>query len=720
VKRTSIRAALAYTVFAVSAAALLLPNSASAVVTANWGVDSYKDFDEGEADNSFITSLGEVKAGWNTKRTDLEFDGVWSAVTDKDGSVLVGTDDEATIYRITGNKVTKVADIADTIAVVSLALASDGSLYAGTMPGGEVWKVDTGAGTAAKLATLTDAETVWSLAIGAKNDKLYAGTGPNGALFEIDPANGKSRSVFETDDKRILALVGTSDGAIWMGTSDKALVFRHDPAKKTTRAMADFAGNEITAMAASGAGVIVTANDLKEPITSGTKTKAQVDKAKKKAPEGEKPKMPDKGSTPGADKDTASGSEVTRKGGRKGKGALYRVHGDGNMEQLHALTATYFTALAVTADGVVFAGAADKGRIYMIDTDQSVSTAFDVEERQIAALVHDETHGVRFATGDAAAFYATDGKSSKASYSSKVFDTKTPSRFGKIAWHGAGKLKVETRSGNTSEPGKGWSNWTPPKKATRGGGNSFSAKVASPTGRYIQWRVSFNGDPDSVLRKATVYYLPHNRATKLTEVTIEPSSNTKSLVTLKSGAKPRSPVVKVKWKIDNPDKDETVYSLSVRQEGAVLWREIQTGDKPLTGTSYDWNTETFPDGYYRLRVTASDSRANSSDRAMESTHTTGLFLVDNEKPAIDGINVKYPLASAKAADTMSTIAEMSYSVDDGPWQVGASRDAIFDDLTEMLKIALPDDLDAGVHTLAIRVADEAGNIGSASVTFRVK
>lgn len=719
-KRTSIRAALAYSLFAVSAAALLLPHSASAVVTASWGVDSYKDFDAGEADGSFITSLGEVKPGWDTKRTNLEFDGVWAAVTDKDGSVLVGTDDEASIYRISGDKVTKVADIADTIAVVSLALAANGTLYAGTMPGGEVWKIDTGAGTATKLAELADAETVWSLAIGAKNDKLYAGTGPKGALFEVDPANGNSRVVFETDDKRILALAGTSDGAIWMGTSDKALVFRHDPAKKTTRAMADYSGNEITAMAASGAGVIVAANDLKEPITSGTKTKAQIDKAKKKPDGGETPKMPDNGSTPGADKATPSAADVTRKGGRKGKGALYRVHGDGNMEQLHALTATYFTTLVVTGEGVVYAGAADKGRIYMIDTDQSVSTAFDVEERQIAAIVYDDTRGVRFATGDAAAFYATSGKAGKATYASKVFDTETPSRFGKIAWHGAGKLKIETRSGNTSEPGKGWSNWVAPKKMSRGGGNSFSAKVASPTGRYIQWRVSFNGDADAVLRKATVYYLPHNRATTLTEVSVEPTSNKSSLVTLGDGTKPRSPVVKIKWKIDNPDKDETVYSLAVRQEGAVLWRDIQTGDKPLTGTSYDWNTETFPDGYYRLRVTASDGRANSSDRAMKSTRTTGLFLVDNEKPAIDGINVKYPLASAKASDTMSTIAEMSYSVDDGDWMVGASRDAIFDDLTEMLEISLPDDLTAGVHTLSIRVADEAGNIGNASVTFRVK
>jgi hypothetical protein len=62
---------------------------------------------------------------------------------------------------------------------------------------------------------------------------------------------------------------------------------------------------------------------------------------------------------------------------------------------------------------------------------------------------------------------------------------------------------------------------------------------------------------------------------------------------------------------------------------------------------------------------------------------------------------------------------MAWSVDDRPWQLGGAQDRLFDDTTEMLRIKLPADLSPGVHTLAIRVADEAGNIGSASVSFRV-
>ena len=130
--------------------------------------------------------------------------------------------------------------------------------------------------------------------------------------------------------------------------------------------------------------------------------------------------------------------------------------------------------------------------------------------------------------------------------------------------------------------------------------------------------------------------------------------------------------------------------------------------------------ETYPDGWYRLRVTASDAAANSPDRALTSSQTTTMFAIDNTRPVIDGLTVTYPRAQARATDALSTIAEMAFSVDDGPWQLGASADGLFDDLSENLRIDLPAALSRGTHTLAVRVADAAGNIGSLSATFVVK
>ena len=696
---------------------------ASAVLTSTWTVETYEQWNKGEASDALVTSLGEVRPGWSTERTDLELEGIWSALHGRDGSVLLGTDDQGAVYRVRAGKAAKLASIPDAIAVVSLAEGADGTIYAGTMPGGEVWKIEPRSGRATRLVTLPRAETVWALALGKDGKQLYAGTGPEGELFAIDVRAGKARVAFQTEDKRILSVVAAPDGGIWLGTSDKAMVFRHDPARNATRAMGDFSGNEITAMAVWSEGVIVCANDLDEPSTTGTKTKAAIDKARAAKKAGEKPDMPAVGSKPGADKAAPVGTEPARKGGRKGKGALYRVYADGRLEQLHALTATYFTDVAVTPGGRIFAGAADKGRVYLVDTDDSVSTAFDVDERVVAALLLDPTasgggdRGLVFATSDASALYRATGRAKTGSYTSDVFDTGAPSRFGKLLWQGSGGMSIATRTGNTAEPGQGWSAFERTGKPARSGGQRSAGEVSSPPGRYIQFRVELQ-DADAVLRQARLYYLPQNRATRVTSIEIK-NPAAKSGITLQTGATPaRSPVIELKWKIENPDSDSTEYVLEARRDGEALWRPLRR--QPHTGTSFEWNTETYPDGHYRVRVTASDRRANASDRAREHTRASNMFVIDNQKPSISDLTVQYPRVTARASDALSVIAEVGFAVDDGPWHIGGTVDGLFDSTEEALRFELPRDLAPGFHTLTVRVADEAGNIGVASVSFQVK
>jgi len=120
--------------------------------------------------------------------------------------------------------------------------------------------------------------------------------------------------------------------------------------------------------------------------SGGPSTRTQVEAADKPTQgKGQVAKPPDVGTKPGADKDPNAVTDLGRKGAKKGKGALFRVASDGRLDQLHALTATYFTSLVVTAEGTVYAGAADKGRVYMVDNDQAVATAFDVRAASFAS-----------------------------------------------------------------------------------------------------------------------------------------------------------------------------------------------------------------------------------------------------------------------------------------------------------------------------------------------
>ncbi len=698
--------------------ALLLSGTASAVITQTWSVETYQQFDAGDATNAYITSTGELRPGSTTKRTALEGDAAWAALRMADGSVLIGSDDDGAIYRVTDTGAKKVATVPGAIAVVALAQTSDGAVWAGAMPGAQVFRVDVGSGKVSPGPKLKDVETVWSLA--AAGSTLYAGTGPGGKLFAITGSTAKE--VFDSEDKRITALAITTDGAVWLGTSERALVFRFDPKQPSRpRAMADFAGNEISSLVPYRDGVVAAANELAETPPAQGKTAAQVDAAEKpNAPKGQAAKTPDVGTKPGADKDPPSVTDLGRKGAKKGKGALFRIGSDARLDQLHALTQTYFTSLAVTADGKLYAGAADKGRVYVVEGDGSVATAFDVDERSVSQ-VWTEKGGIGFATDDSAALYRSTGRADQARYLSDVLDAKAVSRFGKLTWVAQGKVKIETRSGNTAKPGVGWSDWAVPSQIGKLGGGNEGGKIASPPGRYFQFRVALDDD-DARVRRVMAYYAPQNQPTTVQEVTVELAAK-ESLPTTKDGAaKPRSPVLKLKWKIENPDSDDTIYVLEARRDGEANWRPISTGagKAPLTATTFDWNTETYPDGWYRVRVTASDSAANSPDRALTSSQSTTMFAIDNTRPVIENLTVTYPTARARAADVLSAITEMAFSVDDGPWQIGTTADALFDDAVEDLQIGLPAGLARGPHTLAVRVADAAGNVGSTSVTFVIK
>src|SRR5438128_632712 len=110
----------------------MLAVRADAVVTAQWTVETYQQFDAGDATNAFITSMGEVRPGWDTKRTALEGDAVWSSLRMADGTVLLGSDAGGAVYKVSGDSVKKVVSIDGAIAVVSLAQTSDGAVWAGT------------------------------------------------------------------------------------------------------------------------------------------------------------------------------------------------------------------------------------------------------------------------------------------------------------------------------------------------------------------------------------------------------------------------------------------------------------------------------------------------------------------------------------------------------------------------------------------------------------
>ena len=710
--------------------AVALP--ARAVTTRTWRVTTYKDFDEGEATGVLLSSLGDVSPGFGVQRVDVPVAQVFSSVTAPDGTVWLGTGDQAELYAFDGKSARMVAKL-DGVLVASLAVAGDGTVYAGTVPGGRIYKVarpvspkgGKAAEAAQELCKLDGADHIWALALDGAGT-LYAATGPNGRIYAIDVATGKNRVLWDSGEKHILSMVRLPDGSLLAGSADEAILYRvatdgkeaarrPDTGGAIARALHDFDGDEVRAIAQKGGAIYLAVNEFeKKPGSAGATPSPQ------KA-HGTKIVLPSSAVATTAPSPAPPGRD------RKGKGAIYRVDADGRIEQLHALADTYFTALHVDKDDNVFAAAGANGRVYVIRPDRTVLTALDLPERQILTLALDGPHPV-VGAGDAGALYKIDfAPPREATYVSKVFDAAFPSRWGNLRWSGTAPnpsgLTLATRSGNTSRPDKTWSAWQPPVSAARESDGpqvllgQGQGRIASPPGRYLQFEARFA--KGAVLRDVTVFFLPQNQRARVVEISVGDDPAARLAHAARAAGKPRSPIVKVQWKVENPDEDDLIYRLWFREEGEQTWKPLG-GPDPLTAKFWDWNTEAIPDGNYVLKVVASDERANPREEHLEHELLSAPFLIDNRKPEVVGLAVSYPFATGSARDTFSPLTELGFSIDGGDFQPFAPRDGVFDDLAEEFNLKLPAGLAPGTHTLAIRAVDAADNVGAVQTSFHVK
>src|SRR6185503_14659137 len=95
-----------------------------------------------------------------------------------------------------------------------------------------------------------------------------------------------------------------------------------------------------------------------------------------------------------------------------------------------------------------------------------------------------------------------------------------------------------------------WSAWQKLGATSKAGGDALVGPVGSPGGRYLQVRVALAGG--ATLRQLNAYYLPQNQRARITDVTAGDDSGSKTPVTTGTGAtKVRSPILKLKWKVEN-------------------------------------------------------------------------------------------------------------------------------------------------------------------------
>lgn len=660
---------------------VLVAAPGEAVVTRTFSLDTATELSAGVLDRVSVAADGTVVLGADVQRIAPPdtVGSVWSLLDMGDGSVLAGTGVDGRVYRIANNAATLYAQT-DALVVTSLTRADDGTVYAGTLPDGKLYKLvapSNGRPSApVVVAELPGAQHIWAVAWDRARRAVLCATGPEGKLFAVDPrlpSGSNATVVFDSEEPHLYAMALRNSEAIVGSGGGHAIVYAVRGAGQA-RVLARLQGDEVKGIAIAGDDVIAAANEFTES-----------------------PEPPRRSTSTGR---TPSPGGVAAGRPRAGKGSVYRLRPSGLFERIYNNTESHVTALEWNGSTrEAWASLGVGGRVIAVAEDRTSRVAFDVDETQVLSLSLTGRTPI-FGTGDTGVFYrVTDARPQGATWNSKVLDATSPARWGAVRWRGSGAIDWESRSGNTDTPDATWSAWQ---------ALDPDGAVQSPSSRYVQVRARFGREASTTVRAVTVYYLPENQRAVLTEVTAA-TPETKVGET-------RASVIKLAWKVENPDADAIRYRVRFRGDAEQTWRPLLRNQDWLSGTSYEWGTDGLPEGWYRVEVEASDEASNPSDAATSDRRASEPVLVDNTAPTVT-VRAEADRVSGDAHDGASAVTRVEVSFDAGEWRPMRASDGVFDERDESFTATLPT-LASGEHVVSVRAYDEAGNLGVASARFR--
>jgi hypothetical protein len=174
-----------------------------------------------------------------------------------------------------------------------------------------------------------------------------------------------------------------------------------------------------------------------------------------------------------------------------------------------------------------------------------------------------------------------------------------------------------------------------------------------------------------------------------------------------------------RWQAADPNGDAMLFMVEIRGVNESEWKPLR--DK-ITEKYLSWDSTAFPDGEYRIRVTASDAPGNPPAEALTARMESSPFWIDNTPPRITALTAARNAGKLQvrwhAADALNNIARAEYSLDGGEWKVAAPVTRLSDSLELDYELAIDTAGAATEHTLAVRVEDTYGNQSTDKVVAR--
>ncbi len=345
-----------------------------------------------------------------------------------------------------------------------------------------------------------------------------------------------------------------------------------------------------------------------------------------------------------------------------GRSELIRIDPDGAPRRVWSHGTDLVYAITLDAQQRPLLGTGNRGKIYRIDSPQLSTTLVSAMSTQITALAPGLKGAVYAVTANIGKIFRLGPEVEKeGTLESDVLDAGAFSYWGRARWEGdaaGGQITLETRSGNLDRPQKNWSAWSAVPLTKEGG------RMASPASRFLQYRLKMTSGSGTVSPSVTMVelaYLSKNIApvVQAVESTLAnyrfPASSTTSssgppatinlpaigqrsrsggglsLDTASSTLNHSKGWIGARWSATDENGDTLVFKIEIRGQGESEWKLLKD---QLRERQYSWDSTTFADGHYQVRVTASDAPGNPPTDALTAQLESEPFLIDNTTPQI--------------------------------------------------------------------------------------
>jgi sugar lactone lactonase YvrE len=697
-----------------------------ATQTKVWTQGDFADFQKGVIKNLALRSDGVLSLSprWQ-EFYDSSAMYLWALGHDSKGNLYAGGGTGAKLYRIGADGKGKVLAELDALEIHAIAVDSKDRVYVATAPDGKVYRV----GTNGKAEAFYDPKSkyIWALALD-RQDNLYVATGDPGEIHRVAP-DGSGKVFFRSDETHVRSLIVDASGNLIAGTAPGGLVIRVSPSGEGF-VLYQMAKQEVTAVAVARDGAIYAAG-------VGTRQPSPVPPPPPAPAPAPQQLTVTVGGAPAAPRQAAPPLALTSAPlGVSGGSDVYRIDTNSGPRRVWNNAQDVVYAIAFDSSGRALLGAGNKGNVYRIESPNTYTALLAVPATQVTAFQAGPDGRIYAAAGNVGKVYAIDAApEAEGSIESDVLDAGMYTQWGRLSFEGklnGGQVSIQTRSGNLDQPQKNWSNWSAAITDSKG------ARIASPASRFVQWKATLKaaGNASPELYSVDVAYLPKNVEPRLERVEITPANYrfptptaTGAAPTLSLPALNRQPArseytaapaetpvtttpamqyakgfLGTRWMAADSNGDSLVYTVEIRGVNETEWKPLK--DK-VAEKYFSWDSTAFPDGEYRLRITASDAPSNPPGEALTARLESDPFLIDNTPPKISGLTAVRNGAKLEvrwhAADALNNITKAEYSLDGGDWTVVAPTSGISDSLELDYDLML--DAGPGEHTIAVRVQD---------------